>query len=202
MAYNYLFKVVLIGDAGVGKSSILYNLTNNQFYYNYNMTIGVEYSSKIITQDAKYIKLQIWDTAGQEVFKSITKSYYRDNSVIIIVYDTTDYKSFLNVENWLNDIKEFANESLIYLVGNKIDMWRGRKITFEEGNKFAKKHNLNFMEISAKNREGKELFDDIIKKLTQKIDTNTYLSGSKYGSTHRLNNKEEQYLYKDCCAII
>ena len=99
MAYNYLFKVVLIGDAGVGKSSILYNLTNNQFYYNYDMTIGVEYSSKIVTQDEKYIKLQIWDTAGQEVFRSITKSYYRNNSVIIIVYDTTDYKSFLNVRN-------------------------------------------------------------------------------------------------------
>ena len=99
MAYNYLFKVVLIGDAGVGKSSILYNITNNQFFHNYNMTIGVEYNSKIVTKDAKYIKLQIWDTAGQEIFRSITKSYYRNNSVIIVVYDTTDYDSFLNVEN-------------------------------------------------------------------------------------------------------
>ena len=202
MAYNYLFKVVLIGDAGVGKSSILYNLTNNQFFHNYDMTIGVEYSSKIITQDAKYIKLQIWDTAGQEVFKSITKSYYRDNSVIIIVYDTTDYESFLNVENWLNDIKEFADESLIYLVGNKIDMYRDRKITFEEGNKFAKERNLNFMEISAKNREGTELFDNIINKLSQKIDTNTYLSGSKYGSIHRLNDVDTESSYKECCSII
>ena len=173
MAYNYLFKIVLIGDASVGKSSILFNLTNNQFYYNYDMTIGVEYNSKIITQDAKYIKLQIWDTAGQEVFRSITKSYYRDSSVIIIVYDTTDYKSFLNVKNWLNDIKNFSNKSLIYLVGNKIDMYRDRQVTFEEGNKFAKKHDLNFMEISAKNKEGKKLFDDIIKKLSQKIDNNS-----------------------------
>ena len=202
MAYNYLFKVVLIGDAGVGKSSLLCNITNNQFYYNYDMTIGVEYTSKIIIQDAKCIKLQIWDTAGQEVFKSITKSYYRDNSVIIIVYDTTDYKSFLNVETWLNDIKEFSNESLIYLVGNKIDIYRDRKVTFEEGNKFAKEHNLNFMEISAKNKEGIALFENIIAKLSQKIDTNTYLSGSKYGTIHRLDNEEKHSSYIDCCSII
>jgi len=202
MAYNYLFKVVLIGDAGVGKSSILYNITNNQFFHNYNMTIGVEYNSKIVTKDAKYIKLQIWDTAGQEIFRSITKSYYRNNSVIIVVYDTTDYDSFLNVENWLKDIKDFANESLIYLVGNKIDDHHMRKVSFDEGNNFAKKHNLNFIELSAKNCEGKKLFDDIILKLSQKIDSNTYLSGSKYRGIDRINNEQQQSSYKDCCIII
>jgi len=202
MAYNYLFKVVLIGDAGVGKSSILDNLTNNQFYYNYDMTIGVEYNSKIVTQDAKYIKLQIWDTAGQEVFRSITKSYYRNNSVIIIVYDTTNYTSFLNVKTWLNDIKEFTNESLIYLVGNKVDMWRDRKVTYEEGDKFAKEHNLNFIEISAKNKEGKELFDNIILKLSEKIDHKIHLPGFSYGSIDRLNDVDTESSYKECCSII
>ena len=202
MAYNYLFKVVLIGDAGVGKSAILYNITDNRFLYQYNTTIGVEYGSTIMTQGAKNIKLQIWDTAGQEIFKSITKSYYRDNSVIIIVYDTTNYKSFKNVRKWLNDIKDFANESLIYLVGNKIDLHHNRKVSFDEGNNFAKTHNLYFMEITAKNYEGKKLFDDIILKLSQKIDSNTYLSGSKYGGIDRLNNEQEQSSYKDCCIII
>lgn len=201
MAYNYLFKVVLIGDASVGKSAILYNLTDNQFYYNYDMTIGVEYNSKIVTQDAKYIKLQIWDTAGQEVFRSITKSYYRNNSVIIIVYDTTNYESFLNVKTWLKDIKEFTNESLIYLVGNKVDMWEDRKVTYEEGEEFAKEHNLNFMEISAKNKEGTDLFDNIVLKLSQKIDNKVHLSGFSYGSINRLNNIEEQSSYKECCSI-
>ena len=202
MAYDYLFKVVIIGDAGVGKSALLYNITNNQFLHNYESTIGVEYGSKILAVDEKHIKLQIWDTAGQEIFKSITKSYYRDNSVIIIVYDTTDYKSFKNARNWLNDIKEFANESLIYLVGNKLDMWRARKVTFEEGAKFAKERGLYFLEISAKNLEGEKLFNDIISKLSHKIDNKINLSGFRYGSIYKLKNEEKQSSYKDCCSII
>ncbi|KAL9448588.1 hypothetical protein AB3S75_015966 [Citrus x aurantiifolia] len=126
--YDYLFKVVLIGDSGVGKSNLLSRFTRNEFCLESKSTIGVEFATRTLQKirtvelDGKTIKLQIWDTAGQERFRTITSSYYRAHG-IIIVYDVTEMESFNNVKQWLNEIDRYANDSVCkLLVGNKCDL--------------------------------------------------------------------------------
>ncbi|KAK9217330.1 hypothetical protein WN943_005957 [Citrus x changshan-huyou] len=127
--YDYLFKVVLIGDSGVGKSNLLSRFTRNEFCLESKSTIGVEFTTRTLQKirtvelDGKTIKLQIWDTAGQERFRTITSSYYRGAHGIIIVYDVTGMESFNNVKQWLNEIDGYANDSVCkLLVGNKCDL--------------------------------------------------------------------------------
>lgn len=151
MSYNYLFKYIIIGEPSVGKSAILLKFTDDKFLERYDMTIGVEYGAKYINVDNKKIKIQIWDTAGQEMFKSISRSYYRSTAVALLVYDITNRKTFENLEKWLEEIREFTGSDIvIVLVGNKIDLLEERQVSYEEGDKFAKKYDLIFLETSAK----------------------------------------------------
>ncbi|KAL2490003.1 Ras-related protein RABD2c [Forsythia ovata] len=130
--YDYLFKLLLIGDSGVGKSCLLLRFADDSYLESYISTIGVDFKIRTVEQDGKTIKLQIWDTAGQERFRTITSSYYRGAHGIIVVYDVTDQESFNNVKQWLNEIDRYASDSVNkLLVGNKCDLTAQKVVSTE-----------------------------------------------------------------------
>ncbi|CAH9082223.1 unnamed protein product [Cuscuta europaea] len=149
--YDYLFKLLLIGDSSVGKSCLLLRFADDSYVDSYISTIGVDFKIRTAELDEKTIKLQIWDTAGQERFRTITSSYYRGAHGIIIVYDVTERESYENVKQWLNEIDRYASESVCkLLVGNKCDMVDNKAVTTEEAKAFANELGIPFLETSAK----------------------------------------------------
>jgi len=149
--YDYLFKLLLIGDSGVGKSCLLLRFADHTYTESYISTIGVDFKIRTIELDGKTIKLQIWDTAGQERFRTITSSYYRGAHGIIVVYDVTDLESFNNVKQWLNEIDRYASENVCkLLVGNKCDLVSKKVVDFDTAKEFAEKLSIPFLETSAK----------------------------------------------------
>lgn len=150
--YDYLFKLLLIGDSGVGKSCLLLRFADHTYTESYISTIGVDFKIRTIELDGKTIKLQIWDTAGQERFRTITSSYYRGAHGIIVVYDVTEPESFNNVKQWLNEIDRYACENVNkLLVGNKCDLVSKKSVSYEAAKAFADKLEIPFLETSAKN---------------------------------------------------
>lgn len=149
---NYVFKVLLLGDSTVGKTCFLMRFTENTFQEIHMSTIGLDYRfKKMPVDDNKEATVQIWDTAGQDRFRAITKNYYKGAHGIILIYDVTNQKSFENVRNWVTQIRENASEkAIIYIVGNKIDDKQNKVVTKEEGEKMAKEFDLKFFEASAK----------------------------------------------------
>ncbi|KAJ2627407.1 ras GTPase [Coemansia sp. RSA 1290] len=148
---DYLFKLLLIGDSGVGKSCLLLRFADDTYTESYISTIGVDFKIRTIELDGKVVKLQIWDTAGQERFRTITSSYYRGAHGIIVVYDVTDSETFSNVKQWLQEIDRYASEGVNkLLVGNKSDLEDKRAVDFTEAQEFAKDLNISFLETSAK----------------------------------------------------
>jgi len=148
--YHYLFKVVLIGDSGVGKSNLLSRFTRNEFNLESKSTIGVEFATKSIEVSGKTIKAQIWDTAGQERYRAITSAYYRGAVGALLVYDITKKVSFDNVENWLNELKDHADPNIVVmLVGNKADLRHLKAVQSEDALKFAEEKGLAAIETSA-----------------------------------------------------
>ncbi|XP_062222918.1 ras-related protein Rab-2-A-like [Phragmites australis] len=157
MSYAYLFKYIIIGDTGVGKSCLLLQFTDKRFQPVHDLTIGVEFGARMITIDSKPIKLQIWDTAGQESFRSITRSYYRGAAGALLVYDITRRETFNHLASWLEDARQHANANMtVMLIGNKCDLSHRRAVSYEEGEQFAKEHGLVFMEASAKTAQNVE----------------------------------------------
>eukprot|EP00478_Filoreta_tenera_P002228 GABV01002289.1.p1 GENE.GABV01002289.1~~GABV01002289.1.p1 ORF type:complete len:204 (-),score=67.03 GABV01002289.1:17-628(-) len=155
--YDYLFKLLLIGDSGVGKSCLLLRFADDTYTESYISTIGVDFKIRTIDLDGKTIKLQIWDTAGQERFRTITSSYYRGAHGIIIVYDVTDMESFNNVRQWLFEIDRFASENVSkLLVGNKCDLSSSKAVDYDTAKKFAEQHDMPFLETSAKSSHNVE----------------------------------------------
>ncbi|XP_002868082.2 ras-related protein RABB1a isoform X2 [Arabidopsis lyrata subsp. lyrata] len=151
MSYAYRFKYILIGDTGVGKSCLLLKFTDKRFQAVHDLTIGVEFGSKKITIDNIPIKLQIWDTAGQESFRSVTRSYYRGRAGTLLVYDITRRETFNHLASWLEEARRHASENMTtMLIGNKCDLEEKRAVSTEEGEQFAREHGLIFMEASAK----------------------------------------------------
>eukprot|EP01067_Filipodium_phascolosomae_P006680 Filipodium_phascolosomae@DN497_c0_g1_i1.p1 len=149
--YDYLFKLVLIGDSGVGKSCILLRFADDSFTESYITTIGVDFRFRTITVDGKTVKLQIWDTAGQERFRTITSAYYRGADGIVLVYDTTSQTSYDKVDDWLTEVNKYANGDVCkILVGNKCDLQDGRQVSAEDGQKKAEDLGVRFVETSAK----------------------------------------------------
>jgi Ras-related protein Rab-2A len=150
--YRYIFKYIIVGESSVGKSCLLLQFLDNRFKDSHDLTIGVDFGSKTIRlDDGTNVKVQIWDTAGQESFRSITKSYYRGSICALLVYDITRRSTFENLSRWLEDLREVAyNKMVVLLVGNKADLAGSREVSTEEGTEFAKKHNLIFYETSAK----------------------------------------------------
>jgi len=150
--YDYLFKLLLIGDSGVGKSCLLLRFADDTYTESYISTIGVDFKIRTIELDGKTIKLQIWDTAGQERFRTITSSYYRGAHGIIVVYDVTDLESYNNVKQWLHEIDRYACENVNkLLVGNKSDLQGKRAVETKDAAEFADSLGIEFLETSAKN---------------------------------------------------
>jgi Ras-related protein Rab-1A len=149
--YDYLFKLLLIGNSSVGKSSLLFRFVENVWDDSFVPTIGVDFKLKTLDVNGKKVKLQIWDTAGQERFKNITASYYRGGNGVLVVYDITDRDSFTNLTSWLIEIEKNANKNVFkLLIGNKNDLESERKVTFNEGKEFADSNGMKFIETSAK----------------------------------------------------
>jgi small GTP-binding protein len=156
--YDYLFKVVLIGDSGVGKSNLLSRFTRNQFNLESKSTIGVEFATRSIKCDSKTIKAQIWDTAGQERYRAITSAYYRGAVGALLVYDISKAVTYENVERWLNELRDHADSNIvIMLVGNKSDLRHLRAVPTEQAAALAEKHGLSFIETSALDSTNVEL---------------------------------------------
>lgn len=161
------FKYIIVGPIACGKSCILLQFTDKRFVLEHDLTIGVEFGSSIVKIKDQQIKLHIWDTAGQEIFRSITRNYYRNAQGAILVYDITNRFSFDNIIGWLNECRTNSNSSIsIMLIGNKLDMEHKRVISYDEGKQLADEHNLLFMEVSAKT--GKNI-DAAFMKLTSTV---------------------------------
>ncbi|XP_057455568.1 ras-related protein Rab11B-like [Lotus japonicus] len=148
--YDYLFKLVLIGDSGVGKSNLLSRFTRNEFNLESKSTIGVEFATRSVRIHDKTVKAQIWDTAGQERYRAITSAYYRGAVGALIVYDVTRQVTFENVQRWLKELRDHTDANIvIMLVGNKADLRHLRAVPTEEATAFAERENTYFMETSA-----------------------------------------------------
>jgi Ras-related protein Rab-1A len=167
MAYDYLFKMLLIGDSGVGKSCMLFRFSDDTYTDSHISTIGVDFKIKTMEVDGKEVKVQIWDTAGQERFRTITTSYYRGVHAILLVYDITDKESFTNITAWMQDVDRYSKESSIkILVGNKCDLERSREVDYAVAEEYALDNGMTFFETSAKTASGVEsAFVDTIKRL-------------------------------------
>ncbi|OWM78732.1 ras-related protein Rab11D-like [Punica granatum] len=148
--YDYLFKLVLIGDSGVGKSNLLSRFTRNEFNLESKSTIGVEFATKSLNIDGKVIKAQIWDTAGQERYRAITSAYYRGAVGALLVYDVTRRSTFENVGRWLKELRDHTDPNMVVmLIGNKSDLRHLVAVPLEDGKTFAEAESLYFMETSA-----------------------------------------------------
>lgn len=169
--YKYLFKVVLIGNAGVGKTCLVRRFTQGLFPPGQGATIGVDFMIKTVEIGGDKVKLQVWDTAGQERFRSITQSYYHSADALVLVYDITSRESFNSLPGWVKEVEQYASRKIIsVLVGNKLDLHKEREITIEEGNSCAESHNMRFLETSAKDSDNVDrLFLDIAVELTNNV---------------------------------
>ncbi|KAL6203324.1 hypothetical protein ACLB2K_027024 [Fragaria x ananassa] len=148
--YDYLFKIVLIGDSGVGKSNILSRFTRNEFCLESKSTIGVEFATRTLQVEGKTVKAQIWDTAGQERYRAITSAYYRGAVGALLVYDITKRPTFDNVQRWLRELRDHADSNIVIMMtGNKSDLNHLRAVSEDDGQALAEREGLSFLETSA-----------------------------------------------------
>jgi Ras-related protein Rab-2A len=149
-----MFKFIIVGNSAVGKSCLLLRFDEDRFQPIHDVTVGVTFSVKMVKIDGQDVKVQIWDTAGQEIFRSITRSYYRDSACAIIVYDITDRNSFEKIDDWIRDVRNLAPpDCLLVLFGNKLDLDKQRAIATSQGQDLADRHGLLFFETSASTGE-------------------------------------------------
>lgn len=182
--YLYYVKLLMLGNSGVGKSSILSRFTDNKFPLNLMGTAGIDFKNKNIEIDEKRIKLEIFDTAGQERYHCITTNYYQGVMGIILVYDVTDKISFDDVNKWISQIKDnVGDDVIIFLIGNKIDKKDEKIISFEQGNKFAQKNAVFFAETSAKEADN---IDEIFQILVRDILKNEKILCKYYENAKKL----------------
>ena len=192
--FDHLFKILIIGESGVGKTCFLLRYAENSFVANHLLTIGIDFKIKVIEIEGKNIKLQIWDTAGQDRFRTITKTYYKGSHGVILVYDVCDERSFGNVKNWVNQIEQNAKSSICkVLVGNKCDKAE-RVITEEQGRKLAEEYNMKFYETSAKTGQNVE---EAFTYLTREI-LKIYKNKEGHTGGVTLNGKDDKE-HQGCC---
>ncbi|CAI7795578.1 unnamed protein product [Closterium sp. NIES-54] len=205
--YDYLFKLLLIGDSGVGKSCLLLRFAvifidrDDSYLESYISTIGVDFKIRTVELDGKTIKLQIWDTAGQERFRTITSSYYRGAHGIIVVYDVTDQESFNNVKQWLNEIDRYASENVNkLLVGNKCDLTNKRVVDYQTAKAFADEIGIPFLETSAKNATNVEqAFMTMAAEIKNRMASQPALSNKGGGQTVRPGESRPLQQNSNCC---
>ena len=192
--YDYIFKLVLIGDTCVGKSCILVRFSDDIFDDNYVTTIGVDFRFKTMVVKNKVVKIQIWDTAGQERYRSITTAYYRGAAAIIICCDCTNEESFNNIKNWVEEIGKYTDKDAVdkMVFMNKCDLTEDRCIKKEDIDKFEKENGIKVLEVSAKTGEGIDKgFEYIIEKIIDKNDNK---------NSNTLTLKGEGFINKDGCC--
>lgn len=208
--YDFLFKFLVIGSAGSGKSCMLHQFIEKKFKGDSSHTIGVEFGSKIVTVAGKTVKLQIWDTAGQERFRSVTRSYYRGAAGALLVYDISNRESYNALGEWLTDARTLASPNIVILLaGNKKDLEDDRQVTFLEASKFAQENELMYLETSAKSGENvEEAFLKCCKTILAKIqngelDPERIGSGIQFGdSKARLLRQDKTRKQADCfCSV-
>ena len=168
----YVVKIIIIGNQSVGKTNIVTRYVKGEFSEDYMITIGMDFLTCNLKSDDKIFKLRLWDTAGSEKFRSITKGYYSNTCCALIVYDITNQNSFDSVKKWIEDVKNYADKDThLVLVGNKIDLKDQRKISKEDGQNLATQNGMDFYESSALTGENiNNIFEGICKYVNQKID--------------------------------
>ena len=206
--YDLNFKLIVIGDSGVGKSCLTNKATKNIFEESYNATVGFEFFTFNIRMNGKVLKLQIWDTCGQELYRSLITNFYRNSSLAIMVYSITSKDSFDNIDIWLKELRTHSNpDAKVFLIGNKIDLEASRKVDTVQGEQYAEENNINmFMETSAKTginaqkvfiEAAKLLYNDYLKYQNktggQKAKTVTQTENKPIGYEQ---DKESQHLSK------
>ena len=170
-SYDFLFKLILIGDSSVGKSNILLKYLKGEFDQNSRATVGVEFGTKNIKIKNKKIKIQIWDTAGQERYRSITSAYYKGAKGAFIVYDITRKLTFDNIDKWVTDLKTNGDKNIsIILIGNKSDLEDKREVEKEEGIKKSEEYKIAFLETSALNGDNiDKAFNELLEQIYQNV---------------------------------
>ncbi|KAF9951896.1 GTP-binding protein [Mortierella alpina] len=199
-SYDYLIKLLLIGDSGVGKSCLLLRFSDDSFTPSFITTIGIDFKIRTIELDGKRIKLQIWDTAGQERFRTITTAYYRGAMGILLVYDVTDERSFSNIRNWFSNIEQHASEGVNkILIGNKCDMPDKKVISKDQGQALADEFGIKFLETSAKsNICVEEAFFSLARDIKKRmIDTQT--NQTQNPNTLVVEDRAGNKLGNGCC---
>lgn len=204
-SFDHLFKIVLVGDSGVGKSNLLSRFTRNTFTEDEKSTIGVEFATRIVPmEDGKKVKAQIWDTAGQERYRAITNAYYRGALGAMLVYDVTKQATFDNIPRWLRELRDHANRDIVLvLVGNKCDLVNStteREVQEEQARELAEEYNLPFMETSAKSGiRVEEAFVTIMKTIHENAFKPGEGSAGAGGSTVELTSDGVAGKNKKCC---
>ena len=204
--YNYLFKVLILGDSFVGKTNMLKRFLNDEFDMNTKETVGVEFGSKnfILGEKEDIVKAQIWDTAGQERYRSVTKAYYKGAKGALLVYDITRKATFDNIDNWLIDLRTNADKDiLILLIGNKSDLIDTREISEEEARTKAEQYNIAFLETSAKtgdniNKAFSQLIEEVYKANISLLQSNIEIEENN-GAGINLVEKKDQTKKNGCC---
>ena len=194
----YIFKFIIVGNSAVGKSCMLLRFDEDRFQPIHDVTVGVTFSIKMLQIEGQDVKVQVWDTAGQEIFRSITRSYYRDSACAIIVYDITDQSSFAKVEDWIRDVRNLApSDCLLALVGNKLDLAAQRAVQTTEGQELADKHGLLFFETSAATGENvQELFNECVAAVYTRAKGNNAQSIVRKISIEEQNTADNK---RGCC---
>ncbi|KAM4550456.1 ras-related protein Rab-25-like [Fundulus diaphanus] len=204
-SYNFVFKVVLIGESGVGKSNLLSRFTKNEFQHDSRTTIGVEFSTRTVQLNNFTIKAQIWDTAGLERYRAITSAYYRGAVGALLVYDISKHLTYESAERWLKELYDHADPHIVVmLVGNKKDLESLRTVPTEEAKDFADKKGIMFMETSALDSTNVEAaFNDVLTAIQKKVASREVTRGSISAVTLSSTlgqTAESQGERKGCCG--
>ena len=211
----YAVKIIIVGDQSVGKTKIINRYVKGEFSHDYMITIGMDFLTCNLELDNKIFKLNLWDTAGSEKFRSVTKGYYSCSCCALIVYDITDEKSFKSVKQWINDCQSYASKNIrLVLVGNKIDLEQDRKVTKESAEDLASEYGMDFYEASALSGENiDQIFFGICNFISQKIDNGKYdlddpsvgvsksdfEEGLQINKNLSINEKSKKRKPKKCC---
>ncbi|KAL8144003.1 hypothetical protein V2J09_017035 [Rumex salicifolius] len=204
--YDYLFKIVLIGDSGVGKSNILSRFTRNEFCLDSKSTIGVEFATRTLQVEGKTVKAQIWDTAGQERYRAITSAYYRGAVGALLVYDITKRQTFDNLLRWLRELRDHADSNIVIMMaGNKSDLKHLRAISEDDGKALAEKEGLSFLETSALEAFNVEkafqtVLTDIYHIVSKKALATQEAAGNLPGQGTAINVADSSGSQSGCCS--
>ena len=193
--YEFIIKILIIGDSTVGKTNFVYKFSEDKFSENYFASTGIELKTTSIQIDGKSIKIQLWDTAGQEKYRAMIKNLYLKSQGIIILFDITNETSFINLKNWMSQIKESCGEDIpILLVGNKIDLEDNRVINKERAMEYANNENIEYIEVSSKTGENiNKALTSLLQKILKRADSNSNFSFTLDAGTVKKKTKH------NCC---